>query len=42
MEPIAAWIDNVLTVADDADKLHKIRSEIAAFCKAFPAPGIRV
>jgi glycine hydroxymethyltransferase len=42
MEPIAAWIDRVLQVADDAAKLHKIRAEIAEFCKAFPAPGIRV
>ena len=42
MEPIAAWIDKVLTVADDSQKLHKIRAEIAEFCKAFPAPGIRV
>jgi glycine hydroxymethyltransferase len=42
MEPIAEWIDRVLTVADDQDKLLKIRAEIAEFCKAFPAPGIRV
>jgi glycine hydroxymethyltransferase len=42
MQPIAEWIDRVLKVADDQDKLHKIRAEIAAFCKAFPAPGIRV
>jgi glycine hydroxymethyltransferase len=42
MEPIAAWIDRVLGVADDLGKLHKIRAEVAEFCKAFPAPGIRV
>ena len=42
MDPIAAWIDKVLSVADDTVKLHKIRAEIAEFCKAFPAPGIRV
>jgi glycine hydroxymethyltransferase len=42
MEPIAAWIDRVLSVADDAGKLQKIRAEIKEFCKAFPAPGIRV
>jgi glycine hydroxymethyltransferase len=42
MEPIAAWIDRVLKVADDQAKLHGIRAEIAEFCKAFPAPGIRV
>jgi glycine hydroxymethyltransferase len=42
MEPIAAWIDRVLASADDVDKLHKIRAEIAEFCKAFPPPGIRI
>jgi glycine hydroxymethyltransferase len=42
MEPIAVWIDRVLRVADDREKLHEIRAEIAEFCKAFPAPGIRV
>jgi glycine hydroxymethyltransferase len=42
MEPIAVWFDRVLGVADDQDKLHKIRAEVAEFCKAFPAPGIRV
>jgi glycine/serine hydroxymethyltransferase len=42
MEPIAAWIDRALKVADDADTPHKIRAEIAEFCKAFPALGIRV
>ena len=39
MEPIAEWIDRVLKVADDADRLHKIRAEIADSA-AFPAPGI--
>jgi glycine hydroxymethyltransferase len=42
MEPIAEWIDRVLKVADDSAALRKIRAEIAEFCKAFPAPGIRV
>jgi glycine hydroxymethyltransferase len=42
MEPIATWIDRVLGAADDQAKLHGIRAEIAEFCKAFPAPGIRV
>ena len=42
MEPIAVWIDRVLKVADDQAKLHSIRAEIAEFCKAFPAPGIRL
>jgi glycine hydroxymethyltransferase len=42
MAKIAEWIDRVLQVADEQPKLHKIRAEIAEFCKAFPAPGIRV
>ena len=42
MSAIAAWIDRVLEVADDERALHAIRAEVADFCKAFPAPGIRV
>jgi glycine hydroxymethyltransferase len=42
MTAIAAWIDRVLGVADDEAALHKIRAEIAEFCKGFPAPGIRI
>jgi glycine hydroxymethyltransferase len=42
MEPIAAWIDRVLAAAEDPDKLHEIRAEVAEFCKAFPPPGIRI
>ena len=42
MTAIAAWIDRVLRDADDERALHAIRAEIAEFCKAFPAPGIRV
>jgi glycine hydroxymethyltransferase len=42
MVAIAAWIDRVLKVADDERALHAIRSEVADYCKAFPAPGIRV
>jgi glycine hydroxymethyltransferase len=42
MSSIAEWIDRVLGAADDARALAKIRAEIAAFCKGFPAPGIRV
>jgi glycine hydroxymethyltransferase len=42
MERIAEWIDRVLGVIDDARALHRIRAEIAEFCKAFPAPGIRM
>jgi glycine hydroxymethyltransferase len=42
MDPVAAWIDRVFKVADDERALHAIRSEVAEFCKVFPAPGIRV
>jgi glycine hydroxymethyltransferase len=42
MSAIAEWIDRVLQVADDERALHAIRAEIAEFCKAFPAPGIRL
>jgi glycine hydroxymethyltransferase len=42
MAKIAEWIDRVLRVADDEPALHKIRGEIAEFCKLFPAPGIRI
>ena len=42
MVAIAEWIDRVLKVADDESALHSIRAEIAEYCKAFPAPGIRV
>jgi glycine hydroxymethyltransferase len=42
MTAIAEWIDRVLRDADDERALHAIRAEIAEFCKAFPAPGIRV
>ncbi|HLF12201.1 MAG TPA: serine hydroxymethyltransferase [Gammaproteobacteria bacterium] len=42
MDQIAEWIDRALGVADDERALKKIRAEIAAFCKGFPAPGIRV
>jgi glycine hydroxymethyltransferase len=42
MTAIAAWIDRVLDVVDDERELTKIRGEVADFCAAFPAPGIRV
>ena len=42
MGAIAAWIDRVFKVADDERALHAIRAEVAEFCRAFPAPGIRV
>jgi glycine hydroxymethyltransferase len=40
MVAIAAWIDRVIDAAGDERALAKIRSEVADFCKAFPAPGI--
>ena len=42
MKKIGAWMDTVLAHADDAAFLEKVRGEIAEFCRAFPAPGIRV
>ena len=42
MAAIATWIDRVFKVADDERALHAIRAEVAEFCKAFPAPGIRI
>jgi glycine hydroxymethyltransferase len=42
MVAIADWIDRVLKVADDERALHAIRAEVADYCKAFPAPGIRI
>jgi glycine hydroxymethyltransferase len=42
MEPIAVWFDRILRVTDDKEKLHEIRAEVAEFCRAFPAPGIRI
>jgi glycine/serine hydroxymethyltransferase len=41
MARIAEWIDRVLGVVDDEHALKKIRAEIAAFCRNYPAPGIR-
>lgn len=42
MPQIAAWIDRAVTAADDDTALARIRSEVAEFCRGFPAPGIRV
>src|SRR5690606_38156017 len=42
MPHIAAWIDRAIACADDDDALLAIRAEVAEFCRAFPAPGIRV
>jgi glycine hydroxymethyltransferase len=42
MAAVAAWVDRVFRVADDERALHAIRAEVAEFCRAFPAPGIRI
>jgi glycine hydroxymethyltransferase len=42
MNPIAEWIARVLEAIDDPPMLTRIRAEIAEFCQAFPAPGMRV
>jgi len=42
MPQIAAWIDQAIAKADDDAALFAIRAEVAEFCRAFPAPGIRV
>ena len=40
MERVAAWIDAVVAGADDEERLEGIAVEVAAFCEAFPAPGL--
>lgn len=42
MSAVAAWIDRVLDAAGDEGMLDTIRAEVAEFCRAFPAPGIRI
>jgi glycine hydroxymethyltransferase len=42
MPAIAAWIDRVIDHADDEAELARIKQEVAEFCRAFPAPGIRI
>lgn len=42
MPQIAAWIDRAVASASDDAALERIRAEVAEFCGAFPAPGIRV
>ena len=42
MPQIAAWIDRAIAHAGDENALLEIRAEVAEFCRAFPAPGIRV
>ncbi|MGB7215170.1 MAG: serine hydroxymethyltransferase [Gammaproteobacteria bacterium] len=42
MPLIAKWIDRAVEHADDDAALARIRAEVAEFCQAFPAPGIRI
>lgn len=42
MPLIAAWIDRVIASADDETEIARVRAEVTEFCRAFPAPGIRV
>jgi len=42
MPQIAEWIDRAIACADDDAALAAIKAEVAEFCRAFPAPGIRV
>jgi len=42
VKQIAAWIQEALVQAKDPTALRRIRSEVAGFCRSFPAPGIRV
>ncbi|HEY7269390.1 MAG TPA: serine hydroxymethyltransferase [Dehalococcoidia bacterium] len=40
MARIAAWIDEVVANVNDEARLDAIAGDVAAFCAAFPAPGI--
>ena len=42
MPLIAACIDHVIANADDETEIARVRAEVTEFCRAFPAPGIRV
>ncbi len=42
MKQIATWMDQALTALEEPDRLAEINSQVAEFCTAFPAPGIRV
>ncbi len=42
MKEIASWMDRALQSYQDLAALEQIRSEVAEFCGAFPAPGITV
>jgi glycine hydroxymethyltransferase len=40
MRRVGQWIVRVLTHADDASLIERIRAEIREFCRDFPVPGI--
>jgi len=42
MQQIAEWMQRALVHAGDDAALAKIRAEVAALCKSFPPPGIRI
>jgi glycine hydroxymethyltransferase len=39
MEPIAGWIDEVLTHVDDETTARRVADEVRALCAGFPVPG---
>jgi len=42
MRQVAAFMDRALLAAEDAEQLAAIGNEVAEFCSAFPAPGVRI
>ncbi len=40
MKRIGAWIDDVISHADDEARLAKVAAEVRELCRGFPAPGI--
>jgi glycine hydroxymethyltransferase len=42
MRRVVAWMDEVITNADDEETLERVRNEVREFCAGFPAPGIRI
>jgi len=42
MRQVAAWMEEAVSHVDDEAVLERISEEVREFCRAFPAPGIRV
>ncbi|HMP42837.1 MAG TPA: serine hydroxymethyltransferase [Roseiflexaceae bacterium] len=40
MERVAGWIDEVIRHINDAPTHQRVAAEVAAFCTAFPVPGV--